>query len=289
MSKIIILMPYFGKWPFWMELFIEGCRRNPTIDWYFISDCGKPPHCPDNVFYQEMSFSDYKKLVSEKLSIQFEPESAYKVCDIRPAFGFLHAELVQGYDFWAFGDLDLVYGDLRRVYSDAYISQYNLISNHATRVSGHLCLIRNTEYMNTLFRKIPQWQQRFADQTHQALDERAFSKLFVKHKNFPAWLRKPLVLLLYPLTRKCSFVERYTTPNGCVAWRDGSFTFPEEWFWSGAGISNSLQPEPDMPYFHFAVWKKSAWPNAPLDNVPYEPGKVYRFSSRGIDTVETQI
>ena len=272
-----------------MELFVEGCRRNPTVDWYFISDCGRLPCFPENIFYKEMSFSDYKKQVSEKLSIQFDPESAYKICDLRPAFGFLHSDLVQGYDFWGFGDLDLVYGNLRHVYADEYIERYDLISNHATRISGHLCLIRNTEEMNSLFRKIPQWRQRFSDSEHQAIDERAFSRLFVKHKNFPEWLRKPLVWFFYPLSRKCSFVERYTTPNGCVAWRDKTFVFPDEWFWDGENISNSSQPEPDMPYFHFAVWKKSTWSDVPnVESIQYVPQQVYRFSASGIDTVESQ-
>lgn len=284
MSKIIILMPYFGKWPFWIDLFLEGCRRNPTINWYFISDCGVLPSFPGNVSYQEMSYSSYKKMISDKLSINFDPDNAYKICDIRPAFGFLHSDLIDNYDFWGFGDLDLVYGDLRKVYTEDYIRKYDLISNHATRVSGHLCLIRNTDEMNSLFKKIPGWRQRFSDSAHQAIDEKAFSKLFVKHKNFPRWIQKPLSKLLYPLSRRSSFVERYTTPNGCVAWKDGSFTFPDEWFWSEKGIYNSFQPEPDIPYFHFAVWKKSAWADGVgAERMQYIQGAVYRFNTAGIE------
>lgn len=272
-----------------MNAFLASCAENPTVDWLLTGDCGEPENLPPNVSYTEISFESYKQRVAQVLGIPFDPSDAYKLCDIKPMLGKIHEAEIMDYDFWAFGDLDLVYGNLRAVYTEPFLTRYDLISNHATRVSGHLCLIRNTAAMREVYQKVPGWQDRIANPQHVAFDEKAFSKLFVKHKNFPAWLRKPLVWLLYPLTRKCSFVERYTTPNGCVAWRDGSFTFPEEWFWSGAGISNSLQPEPDMPYFHFAVWKKSAWPSAPLDNVPYEPGKVYRFSSRGIDTVETQI
>lgn len=284
MSRILILMPYFGKWPYWMDLYLEGCRRNTTIDWHFFSDCGRPRNLPSNVTYQEMSFGEYKQLVSDRLEVKFDPDSAYKICDIRPAFGFIHSEQLNGYDFWGFGDLDLVYGDLRAIYKDECLSRYDLVSNHATRVSGHLCLIRNTAFMNEYFQKITDWKDRFSDPKHYAIDERAFSKLFVKHKNFPNWIRKPLVWLLYPITRRTSFVERYTTPNGCVAWKDGSYNFPEEWFWNGEEIFNSLQPEPDIPYFHFAIWKKSTWDDFPEgESIFYEQGKVYRFNSKGID------
>lgn len=285
-SKIIILMPYFGKWPFWIELFLEGCRRNSTINWHFFSDCGLPERLPANVAYQEMSFIEYKQLVQERLGINFNPNNAYKICDIRPAFGFIHSDVIRGYDFWAFGDLDLVYGDLRAVYKESYLSRYDLVSNHATRVSGHLCFIRNSFLMNEQFRKIPNWKEKFSDLEHCAVDERAFSKLFVKHKNLPAWIRKPLVWLLYPVSRKCSFIERYTTPDGCIAWKDGDYLFPKEWFWDGEKISNSFQTEPGIPYFHFAIWKKSSWNNLSADQyVPYIEDKTYRFSSSGIDMI----
>ena len=106
------------------------------------------------------------------------------------------------FDFWAFGDLDLVYGDLREVYTERLLSKYDLISNHETRVSGHLCLIRNTKLMREIFKKVPDWKVKIINKEHLAFDEKAFSKLFVKHKNFPNWLRKftnkiyPLVLTL---------------------------------------------------------------------------------------------
>lgn len=287
-SSIIILMPYFGKWPHWIELFLESCRRNPTIHWVFISDCGRLANFPNNVEYRESSFADYSDYVSKRLSINFKPESAYKLCDIRPAFGYIHSDIIRGYDFWGFGDLDLIYGNLRTVYTDEYLEKHDLISNHATRVSGHLCLIRNTEEMRSMFKKIPNWQGRFSDKKHQAVDEKAFSKLFVKHKNLPTWLRGVLTKAFYPLARRTSFVERFTTPDGCIAWRDGTYRFPEEWYWSRDGLSSSFQEKEDIPYFHFAVWKKSTWPSEASEIfILYDENKKYRFTSRGIDVLES--
>jgi hypothetical protein len=28
---LIMLMPYFGRWPDWMNLFIESCKLNPDV------------------------------------------------------------------------------------------------------------------------------------------------------------------------------------------------------------------------------------------------------------------
>ena len=286
LPTIAILMPYFGKWPFWIELFIESCRKNPTIDWYFLSDCGKLDCFPDNIKYQEISFQEYKDLASNRLSINFNPDSAYKICDIRPAFGFIHEDLIKGYDFWGFGDLDLVYGDLRTLYTAEHLSKYDLYSNHATRISGHLCLIRNTEKMRNIFRKIPDWKDKFSNQLHMAVDEKAFSKLFVKHKNFPSSIIK-ILRYIYPLSRISHFIESYTTPNGCIAWRDGSYNFPEKWFWKGGVITNSLDSEGYYPYFHFAIWKKNDWLDKNISKVEgMGQTYMYEFSPDGIKVLK---
>lgn len=285
LPSIIILMPYFGKWPFWIELFIESCRRNPTIVWFFLSNCGELASFPNNVKYQEMSLKEYNALVSSRLSINFNPDNAYKVCDVRPAFGFIHEDLTKGYDFWGFGDLDLVYGNLRTLYTKEYLSKYDLYSNHATRLSGHLCLIRNTEKMRNVFRGIPGWEDKFSNKLHMAIDERAFSKIFVKHKNFPHKLRG-IPRNIYPLSRKSDFIESYTTPNGCIAWRDGSYNFPKKWFWKNGVITNNLDKKSYYPYFHFAIWKKNDWLNSELREIESISSDLcYEFSSEGIRAV----
>ncbi len=284
--SLIVIIPYFGGWPFWMELFLASCAANPTVNWYLAGDCGKPSNMPDNVCYKFFSFADYKQLVSGKLGIEFNPSSPYKLCDIKPMLGKIHEEEIKGYDFWAFGDLDLVYGDLRKVYTGQLLAAHDLISTHATRVSGHLCVIRNNTEMRDVFSRVPGWKEIISSDKHYAFDEKAFSRLFVKHKNFPGWLRRVMNVLFYPLARKSLFVERFTTPDGCIAWRDGSFKFPEAWFWSKEAISNSFQAEPELLYFHFAVWKKSSWPGAgKAEKIVYLEGATYRFDAKGISLV----
>lgn len=277
MSKIIILIPYFGRWPFWMNAFLASCAENPTVDWLLTGDCGEPENLPPNVSYTEISFESYKQRVAQALGIPFDPSDAYKLCDIKPMLGKIHEAEIMDYDFWAFGDLDLVYGNLRAVYTEPFLTRYDLISNHATRVSGHLCLIRNTAAMREVYQKVPGWQERIANPQHVAFDEKAFSKLFVKHKNFPRWLRQ-LTNRLYPLVRCSSFVERYTTPNGYIAWKDGSYDFPQQWYWKGGQLWNDLESADDCryPYFHFLGWKKN-WSKKDVD-----PRNGLTFTKAGI-------
>jgi len=83
-SSICLVMPYFGQWPFWMPFFLQSCRFNPSVDWLLYTDCQPLDHCPENVRVVQISLNDYCRKVSTKLSIDFSPTKAYKLCDIRP-------------------------------------------------------------------------------------------------------------------------------------------------------------------------------------------------------------
>ena len=111
-KKLVIVIPYFGEWPAWINFYLLSCSFNPDVDWILYTDCGTVDSLPSNVTIKEMTFFQYKKIVSEKLNIIFEPESPYKLCDIKPALGYIHVDDIMDYEFWAFGDIDLVYGRL---------------------------------------------------------------------------------------------------------------------------------------------------------------------------------
>lgn len=257
-SRILFLIPYFGRWPFWMPFFLESCRRNADIDWLLFSDCGRPQNLPDNVKIESIGFSEYCQLVSRRLNIDFSPDVAYKLCDIKPALGHIHADRLAGYDFWGFGDIDLVYGDLRRYFTAERLAGLDLFSTHERRVAGHLCLIRNTARQRELFMRIKNWKVRFTDQKQHALDEGAFSRIFLWRKNFP----KPLFNLLgkfNPLRRRSEFTEAFSTPGGHIKWHDGTDDFPRRWYWREGCLTNDRDGDRSFPYFHFYCWKRNEW------------------------------
>jgi hypothetical protein len=272
-----------------MPLFLESCRRNADIDWLFFSDCGMPSNLPENVRIQAMSFSDYCALVAQRLGIDFAPGNSYKLCDIKPALGCIHEDCLTGHDFWAFGDIDVIYGQLRDYFTTARLNRYDLVSTHARRVSGHLTLIRNTPRMRQAFKRIPGWQARFSDPQHHALDEGAFSRIFLWRKNFPAPLFK-LVGLFNPWRRRSDFREAYSTPCGRIAWTDGGRDFPRRWFWREGRLTNDRDIGREFPYLHFMIWKKRDWPALPeppaeaMMLLSRQPG--WRISAEGFGSAE---
>ncbi|MGE8503429.1 MAG: DUF6625 family protein [Pseudomonas sp.] len=279
-SSLVFVIPYFGRWPFWMPYFLRSCASNPDIDWLLYSDCGKPFNLPANVRYRQISFSEYCAFVSERLSINFAPEQPYKLCDLKPALGHIHESDIAPYDFWGFSDLDLIYGDLRRYFNEQRLAQFDFFSTHERRVSGHLCLMRNAEKMRRAFLKTKNYLPRLCEQQHYALDEGAFSKLFIRHKNFP----DPLFHFMAQFNtwrRRALFEELFSTPNAGKPWVDGSFDFPSTWFWREGVVTNNLTGARSFPYFHFLGWK-TFWHK----HVPLSQNEVNRVSDASVWEVD---
>lgn len=257
MKSIAILIPYFGRWPEWFNLYLESCRQNPTIHWIFISDCKAPDNAPSNTKFIHTTFNKYCQQASKALNINFSPASSYKLCDLRPAYGYIHHELIKGYDFWGYGDIDVIYGDIRHFYTDTILSKSNTLSTHWDRASGHLFLLKNTPLFIEAFKKIPDWQTLLEDPNHHGIDESKFSKVFLRHKKYPAWLRN-IYRLKDPYQRRAYFKEQYSTILSPGPWLDGQWEHPEEWKWENGKLHNSRNDQEFM-YLHFMNWKSNAW------------------------------
>lgn len=282
--SICFVIPYFGNWPFWFPFFLESCRANPSINWLLHSDCGIPSDLPTNVRIFETTFEAYCQRVSSSLEIVFSPTNPYKLCDLKPALGYIHQSELDGFDFWAFGDIDLVYGDLRAYFTPNRLSRYDLYSTHKRRISGHCCLLRNTPLMREAFMRADNWKQLLNASEHVAFDESAFSHLFIRHKNWPIWLSN-LAKPLNQRTRRTESVEAFTTPNGRVPWIDGSQNFPATWYWDHGQLSNDKDRCRTFPYFHFMVWKQREWrkndASKKADYTVLAAGKQWKISSEG--------
>lgn len=254
-KKIIFLMPYFGTWPEWFLFYLESCRWNPTIDWLFFTDCDIPKNPPTNTKFIQMSFLDYQQLVSERLSIDFSPSGAYKICDIRPAFGVVHAEHIAGYDYFGFSDLDIIYGDLRAFYTDNVLT-YNTLSTHQRRVSGHLFLIKNDEKWINAFRKMSDWQGLMSNPQFQGADEVSFAKVLRGSIRIPSSVTK-VWGWFDSYKQNHLFQERYSTILSEYTWIDGSYNYPTQWLWSRGKLTTETGKE--MMYLHFMNWKSSRY------------------------------
>src|SRR5688500_16436760 len=124
----VLLMPYFGKWPEWIDIYVESCRWNPGIDVCFLTDCGAiGTELPKNVMFFPLTFSQFNDLYQKANRNRERASDIYKLCDFRPAFGRMFIDLVSRYEWYGWGDVDVVYGNLES-YTKRIASGFDVIS-----------------------------------------------------------------------------------------------------------------------------------------------------------------
>ncbi|MGL5902501.1 MAG: DUF6625 family protein, partial [Cetobacterium sp.] len=147
MKKIIIILPYFGKFPNYFSLWLKSVELNPNIDFLLITDNEFNYELPKNIKIITRKFEELKAEIQKCFDFEIILNSPYKICDYRPAFGFIFKEHINGYDFWGHCDADMIFGDLKKFLSDEILEK-----NYKIYTKGHLSLYRNIDLMNTLFK-----------------------------------------------------------------------------------------------------------------------------------------
>jgi hypothetical protein len=102
-----------------------------------------------------------------KVSIDY----AYKLCDFKPAYGFIFNEIISDYNFWGISDIDIVYGDIRKFITDDILNNYEVISSRHDYITGSFCLFRNDIKVNTLFMQSKDYKKVFSASEHFCFDE----------------------------------------------------------------------------------------------------------------------
>ena len=144
MQKIVLIFPYFGKFPPQYKAWRQTALMNSDVDFMFFTD--QDVESIGNIIVHHMQFSDFQKLVQDAFDFTVDIDRPYKLCEYKQAYGHILKNYIQGYDFWGFGDIDVVYGDLRSIITEDVLSKYKLINGW-----GHLSLFHNDEDTNTYF------------------------------------------------------------------------------------------------------------------------------------------
>lgn len=144
MNKICLIIPFFGTFPAWINVFLMSCRKNVTIDFHIITDVQREEKEASNIFFHYITFKEIQRKVWD--AFQGVLPNAYKLCDYRPCYGILFKELLERYDYWGHCDLDMVMGDVRFFLDKIHYEQYDRLFLH-----GPFVLYRNSKLVNSLF------------------------------------------------------------------------------------------------------------------------------------------
>jgi hypothetical protein len=176
-SRIAIVATHFGRSPIWLPAFLLSCRENPHVRWLIYTDIDVPDRVPGNVEITPMTLEEFNQRCSDALGAKMEVRRASlpKISDFKPAYGVIFADELRPFEFWAYSELDIIWGAIDRFITDRLLDEHDLVSSRHFELGGHFTLFRNNERMNRLFEIMPDAIASMSHPHHFRLDEREFT------------------------------------------------------------------------------------------------------------------
>lgn len=268
MNKIALIIPYFTVYPpIWLNLNFYSCSKQSNIDFIYFTDCDEIIHLASkysNIICHKISFEDYCNNVSNRLGLAFHPQHAYKLCDLRPFYGFIHEDILKQYDFWGYGDNDLVYGNLEVLTSDNMLNLYDVITTMSERIAGHFAIFRNNEKYRTLGFKCPQWKEHLLLNEHVGFDESDWVRLVLPEKRILTAIYKSLFKPFMSYGKWVEMTYRLYSNKWNRKFTKEMFTTPipkdgDVWTYDNKTGKIIAPDGRELPYLHFLFFKKTKY------------------------------
>lgn len=148
MKKCIFILPYFGKFNNYFDLFLKSCGMNQSYEWMIFTDDKSNYNYPSNVKVIYTTFEDLRKKFEEKLDINISLPKPYKLCDFKPTYGYVFSEYIEEYEYWGHCDCDLIFGNLEHLLTPLLEEGYDKLF-----AAGHLTIYKNNTGNNIRFMK----------------------------------------------------------------------------------------------------------------------------------------
>ncbi|MDM8303801.1 DUF6625 family protein [Limosilactobacillus vaginalis] len=160
MRNCLFIIPYFGQFNNYFQLFLNSCKYNQDYDWLIITDCKTEQYSfPKNVHVVHLSFNDLVKKIQSKFQFKVDIPRPYKFCDLKPMYGYLFQEYIgSDYLFWGHCDIDLIFGKISDFLTKDDLYKYDKIGK-----LGHFTMYRNCKEINEAFKLPLDGNKRYVD------------------------------------------------------------------------------------------------------------------------------
>ena len=116
LRPLVVFIVFFGELPPWLPLTLQSMAANANVSFVVVGDAAAPAVLPPNVHFEQIGFVAMQTRLSEHIAggnrSAVRYTFHYKANDIKPLAAELYPHLAAGYEWWAWADLDVVFGDL---------------------------------------------------------------------------------------------------------------------------------------------------------------------------------
>lgn len=145
-SKVTFFVPYFGKLPSYFDLFFKSCEFNCDYSWIVFTDDTTIRKWPSNVLQVVMSFDELKKKIQSKFEFQIKITEPHKLCDYKPAYGYIFEDYLEESGYWGHCDIDTILGNLGAFLDELLVQGFDKLF-----CLGHMQIYKNTYENNRMF------------------------------------------------------------------------------------------------------------------------------------------
>ena len=168
--KVALILPWYGAKPWYWPLF-EASAGRIGMDVIVVAEKGFRVK-ERNFRVVEMPLDEVRRRAEKALGTGVNLTRGYKLCDLRPMYGVVFADILEGYGYWAYGDCDVIYG---RKFNDflakAVDENWDVATVREKWLSGPFTMLRNVPKINTLFKRAKNWQEMLIRPDNQWFDE----------------------------------------------------------------------------------------------------------------------
>ena len=168
--KIAMILPWYGKKPWYWSLF-EASVGRIGMDVIVVAEKGFRVSAR-NFRVVEMSLEEVRERAEKTLGTGVNLTRGYKLCDLRPMYGMVFADILKNYDYWAYGDCDVIYG---RKFNDflakAVDEDWDVATVRGKWLSGPFTMLKNDLKINKLFERAKDWREMLSHTDNQWFDE----------------------------------------------------------------------------------------------------------------------
>lgn len=156
MKKIAFIIPFFGKFNNYFQLFLNSCEANEEYDWLIFTDDKTKYKYPKNVHVSYWSFEQLVEFIQSKFEFKIGLNKPYKLCDFKPAYGYIFEEYITEYKCWGHCDVDLIFGNISNFISLEDLDIYDKIG-----ILGHCTIYKNNPNINRAFKSQINGEERY--------------------------------------------------------------------------------------------------------------------------------
>ena len=111
-ARLLVMTVFFGPLPPWLPLTLYSMEANHGVDFVVVGDAKPPSVLPKNVRFENIAYDEMQRRIGQLTGKRVKYLNTYKANDIKPLLPALYPSAFEGYEWWGWADLDVVFGNL---------------------------------------------------------------------------------------------------------------------------------------------------------------------------------